>query len=136
MQDLVAGLIDLMIATPVDFLPHLRSGGIKAYAVMGSSRLGVAPEVPTVNEVGLAGLYGSAWYGLWAPKSTPSLAIEKLNLAIVESLADVELRARLAQLGLYVFPREQQTPEALRAYQKAEIEKWWPIIKEFGIKAE
>jgi tripartite-type tricarboxylate transporter receptor subunit TctC len=136
MQDLVAGLIDLMVASPVDFLPHLRSGSIKAYAVMGGSRLGIAPEIPTVDEVALAGLYASAWYGLWAPKSAPSAAIVKLNLAIVESLADVQLRARLAQLGFDVFLREQQTPEALRAYQKAEIEKWWPIIKAAGIKAE
>jgi tripartite-type tricarboxylate transporter receptor subunit TctC len=136
MQDLVAGLIDLMVASPIDFLPHLRSGSIRAYAVMGSSRLAVAPDIPTADEAGLAGLYASAWYALWAPKSAPSVAIAKLNVAIVESLADVQLRARLAQLGFDVFAREQQTPEALATLQKAEIEKWWPIIKAAGIKAE
>jgi tripartite-type tricarboxylate transporter receptor subunit TctC len=136
MQDLVAGLIDVTISSPIDFLPHLRSGSIKAYAVMGSSRLAVVPDIITADEAGLAGLNASAWYALWAPKSAPSVAIAKLNVAIVESLADVQLRARLAQLGFDVFAREQQTPEALAAYQKAEIEKWWPIIKAAKIKGE
>jgi tripartite-type tricarboxylate transporter receptor subunit TctC len=84
---------------------------------------------------GLPRLYGSLWHGLWAPKRTPASIVAKLKAAVVEALADPGVRARLADLGQEIFPREQQTPEALRALQKAEIEKWWPIIKAAGITA-
>jgi tripartite-type tricarboxylate transporter receptor subunit TctC len=133
MQDLVAGLIDLMWASPIDFLPHLRSGSIKAYAVMARSRLAAALEIPTVDEAGLVGTYVSAWDGLWAPKGTPRAIIAKLNTAITEALADGHVRAQLVDFGCDLFPREEQTPEALAAFQRSEIEKWWPIIKAAGI---
>jgi tripartite-type tricarboxylate transporter receptor subunit TctC len=136
MQDLVAGQIDLMIDNPINSLPHLRAGTIKAYAVTAKGRLPQAPEVPTVDEAGLPGFYGSNWFALWAPKGTSKEVVGKLNAAVVEALADSTVRQRMADLGMEVFPREQQTPETLAAYHKAEIEKWWPIIKAAGIKGE
>ena len=108
----------------------------RSYAVTSKTRAEAAPDIPTMDEAGLPGLYLPVWNGMWVPKGTPKDIIDKLNRAVVESLADTTVRKRLAEIGLEVYPREQQTPEALRAYQKAEIEKWWPIVKAAGIKAE
>jgi tripartite-type tricarboxylate transporter receptor subunit TctC len=135
-NDLVAGHIDFMIDLAPNSLPHVRAGTVKAYAVMAKSRLAAAPEIPTVDEAGLPGFYMSAWQALWAPKGTPVSIIARLNSAIVDALADPAVRSRLADLGQESFPREEQTPEALGALQKAEIEKWWPMIKARAIKAE
>jgi tripartite-type tricarboxylate transporter receptor subunit TctC len=134
--DLVAGQVDIMFDTPSGTLAQLRSGNIKAYAVASKSRLSVAPDIPTVDEAGLAGFYISNWRGLWVPRGTPKTVIAKLNSAVADALAEPRVRSRLIDLGYEIFPREQQTPEALAALQKAEIEKWWPIIKAAGIKAE
>jgi tripartite-type tricarboxylate transporter receptor subunit TctC len=112
-QDLVAGQIDLCILDPTTTLPHVRSGSIKAYAVMSKTRLASVPDIPTVDEAGLPGLYASLWHGLWAPKRTPKQVIAKLNTAVVEALDDVAVRARLADLGQEIFSRDQRTPEAL-----------------------
>jgi tripartite-type tricarboxylate transporter receptor subunit TctC len=136
MQDLVAGQIDLMIIQAAVALPQVRAGAIKAYAVTASSRFPAAPDIPTVDEAGLPGIHISGWFALFAPKGTPTEVVTKLNTAVVEALADPTVRARLANLGQEIFPREQQTPQALAAYHKAEIEKWWPIIKAANIKAE
>jgi tripartite-type tricarboxylate transporter receptor subunit TctC len=136
MQDLVAGQIDLMLDNPATSLSQARAGTIKAYATTAKTRLAAAPDIPTADEAGLPGFNVSQWTALWAPKGTPKDIIAKLNAAIVQSLADANVRVRLADLGQDIPPREQQTPEALRAYQQAEIEKWWPIIKAAGIKAE
>ena len=136
MHDLVAGQIDLMIDLSASSLPQALAGSIKAYAVTADSRLAAAPDIPTVDEAGLAGFYISNWHGLWAPKGTAKRIIAKLNAAVANSLANPTIRARLAKLGQEIFPPEQQTPEALYTIQKAEIEKWWPIIKATGIKAE
>jgi tripartite-type tricarboxylate transporter receptor subunit TctC len=136
MQDLVAGQIDLIFADQTTSLPQVRSGNIKAFAVMGKSRLATAPEIPTVDEAGLPGFYCSVWNALFAPKGTPRDIIARLNAAAVEALAEPEVRQRLADLGQQIVPREEQTPEALAVFHKAEIEKWWPIIKAAGIKAE
>ena len=135
MQDLAAGQIDLVISTP-DQLPLLRAESIKALAVTGDTRLAQAPDIPTYGEMGLPALTFYAWIGLFAPKGTPGDIIRRLNAAAVEALADPGVRSRLADLGEGIFPPEQQTPEALGALQRADAEKWWPIIKEFGIKAE
>jgi tripartite-type tricarboxylate transporter receptor subunit TctC len=135
-NDLVAGHIDIMIDLAPNSLPHVRAGTIKAYAVMAKTRLAAAPDIPTVDEAGLPGFYMSAWQALWVPKGTPTGVIAKLNAVIVDALADPALRSRLTDLGQDVFPREQQTPAALGALQKAEIDKWWPIIKAANIKAE
>jgi tripartite-type tricarboxylate transporter receptor subunit TctC len=135
-QDLVAGQIDMGIANPATALPHVQAGSIKAFAVTAKNRLAVAPDIPSVDEAGLPGLYFSLWAGLFAPKSTPRDIIDKLNSAAVDTLSDPNMRHKLAAQGFEIPPREQQTPEALGAYQKAEIEKWWPIIKAANIRAE
>ena len=136
MQALVAGQIDLIFDQASNSLPQVRSGTIRAYAVTGKKRLAAAPEIPTVDEAGLPGFYVSVWHGLWVPKGTPRNIIATLNRAVVETLADPAVRQRLADLSQEIPLREQQTPEALGAFHKAEIEKWWPIIKALGIKAE
>jgi tripartite-type tricarboxylate transporter receptor subunit TctC len=135
-QDLVAGLTDISFDSPSGAIQQLRAGNIRAYAVTAKSRLAIAPDVPTVDEAGLSAFYVSNWRGLWAPRGTPSDIIAQLNAAVGDALADGRVRASLTDLGYEIFPREQQTPEALGAFQKAEIEKWWPIIKAANIKAE
>jgi tripartite-type tricarboxylate transporter receptor subunit TctC len=136
MQDFVAGQIEITIDAPAISLPQLRAGSIKAYAATARNRLASAPDIPTVDEAGLPGFNFSPWVAFFAPKGTPKPIIDKLNAASVEALAAPDVRARFADLGFELFPREEQTPEALAAVQKADIEKWWPIIKAAGIKAE
>jgi len=135
MQDLVAGQIDMSFYVP-DQLRLARGAAIKAYAVTSDTRLTAAPDIPTFAEMGLPAVSYSTWYGFFAPKGTPKDIIAKLNAAAVEALADPAVQSRLADLGLEIFPRERQTPEALGALVKADAEKWWPLIKEFGITAE
>jgi tripartite-type tricarboxylate transporter receptor subunit TctC len=135
-QDLVAGQIDLMISDPVVALAQVRTGTIKAYGVTTKTRVPSAPDIPTLDEAGLPGFEISQWHGLWLPKGTPKNIIAKLNSAVMEALADPKVQARLADLGQEIFPRDRQTPEALAAFQRAEIEKWWPIIKAAKIKGE
>jgi tripartite-type tricarboxylate transporter receptor subunit TctC len=136
MQDLVGGQVDMMLDSASNSLPHVGADGIKAYAALTKSRLASAPDIPTVDEAGLPGFYFSAWYALWAPKATPKNIVTRLNAAVVGALADAKVRTSLADQGMEIFPREQQTPEALGALQKAEIEKWWPIIKAANLKVE
>ena len=136
MQDLVAGQVDLMIDQAANSLPQVRAGTIKAYAVTDKVRLAAAPDIPTVDEAGVPGLHISIWHALWMPKGTPKDIIAKFNAAVVEALADAGTRQRLAQLGQEIPPREEQSPQALFAHHKAEIDKWWPIIKAANIKAE
>jgi tripartite-type tricarboxylate transporter receptor subunit TctC len=134
-QDLVAGQIDLYFGTLV-FIPQVRAGTIKAYAVTSDTRLAAAPDIPTFGESGLPTLSWTAWYGLFAPKGTPRDIIGKLNAAAVGALADPAVRSRFRDLGFEGFPRERQTPETLGVLVKTGAEKWWPIIKAAGIKAE
>jgi tripartite-type tricarboxylate transporter receptor subunit TctC len=134
LQDLVAGQIDLMFDQVANAMPQARAGKIKAYAVTAKTHAAVAPDLPTVDEAGLPGFYISVWHGMWAPKGTPTDILGKLNTAVVETLADPMVRQRLSDLGQEIPPRDQQTPQGLSTFQKAEIEKWWPIIKAAGIK--
>ncbi len=133
MQDLIAGHIDLMFFATIA-LEHVRAGSIKAYAITGKTRLAVASDIPTADEAGLPGFYYSPWFAFC--KGTPREVINTLNTAVVDALADTAVRKRLIETGYEIVPREQQTPEALAVFQKAEIEKWWPIIKEAGVKVE
>jgi tripartite-type tricarboxylate transporter receptor subunit TctC len=136
MQDLIAEHVDWMISTPNDALPQMRLGNVKAFAVMAKTRLASAPEIPTVDEAGLPGFYFSNFGAIWAPRGTPKTLIVKLNAAAVGALADANARAHLSSLGWEIPRADQQTPEALAALQRAEIEKWWPIIKSAGIKTQ
>ena len=136
MQDLLAGRLDLMVDQASNSLPQVRAGKIRVYAVTAKTRLSSAPDIPTVDEAGLPGLYVSVWFGIWAPKGTPHDIVAKVNAAMVSALADSAVRQRLADLGQEIPPREQQSPEALAAFHKAETEKWWPLVKAAGIKPE
>ena len=136
MQDVVAGHVDLICGEASQMLAHVRAGKMKPYAVLAESRWAGAPEVPTIDEAGVPGLHISFWHGLWVPKDTAKDRVVRLNAAVVESLADPLVQQRFADLGQDIPARDRQTPEALFAHHKAEIEKWWPIIKAANIKPE
>jgi tripartite-type tricarboxylate transporter receptor subunit TctC len=136
MQDLISGQIQIMIDQSSNSLPQVRNKLIKAFAVTSKTRLAVAPDIPTVDEAGMPRFYISVWHGLWVPKDTPKPIIAKLAAAVRAAFADPATRKRFLDLGQEIPPVEQQTPEALGAYQKAEIEKWWPLIKAAHIKVE
>jgi tripartite-type tricarboxylate transporter receptor subunit TctC len=136
MTDLVAGQVDLLVVQGAAALPQIRAGKIKAIANLSPQRSASIPDIPTSDEGGVPGLYMSGWFGFFAPKGTPKDVIATLNSAMVQALADPAVRARFTELGLDVASREQQTPEGLAGFQKAEIDKWWPIIKEAGISAQ
>jgi tripartite-type tricarboxylate transporter receptor subunit TctC len=136
LQDMLAGHIDFLFSVAANAVPLLRTGDIKGYAVTSSERLGVVPEIPTVDEAGLPGFYMSNWHGIWAPKGVSPDIRNALNAAVIETLADPSVRRHLVDLGQEIAPRDRQTPEGLAALQKDEIEKWWPIIREAGLKLE
>jgi tripartite-type tricarboxylate transporter receptor subunit TctC len=136
MQDLLAAQIDFMIEPSSNFKSLLGAGSVKPYAITGRTRLPSSPDIPTADEAGLPGFFASLWYGLWVPKDTPKDIVAKLNATMVQVLADPPVRKRFEELGIGITPLVQQSPEALRAYQKAEAERWWPIIKAANIKME
>ncbi len=136
MQDLLAEQIDFMIEPSSNFKSLLGAGSVKPYAITGKTRLPSSPDIPTADEAGVPGFFASLWYGLWVPKGTSKDIIAKLNAIMVQVLADPQVKQRFGELGIEITPLAQQSPEALRAYQKAETERWWPIIKASGIKAE
>ncbi len=136
MQDLLAGQIDFMIEPASNFKSLVASRSVKPFAITGRARLPSSPDIPTADEAGLPGFFASLWYGLWVPKDTPKDIIAKLNATLVQVLADPAVKKRLDDLGIQITPLAQQSPEALRTFQKAETERWWPIIKASNIKAE
>jgi len=136
MQDVLSGTIDLIVVQAAVALPHVKSGAIKPLVNMSPARSVVLPTIPTADEQGVKGLYVGGWFGFFAPKGTPREVVVKLNNAMVQALADPTIKARFADMGLDLATREQQSPEGLAAFHKAEIEKWYPIIRAAGIKAE
>ena len=136
MQGLLTGEIDLLCPQPPIVLPLVNDGKIRPYAVTAQKRMAIAPEIPAGEEGGVADFDLSVWHGLWAPKDTPKTIVAKLNASIVEALGNASVRKPLGDSGQEIATREQQTPEGFRAFQKAEIEKWWPIIKAANIKGE
>jgi tripartite-type tricarboxylate transporter receptor subunit TctC len=137
MQDMMAGQIQLMFDQAATSLPLVRAGSTRPYAVTAATRLAAAPDLPTADEAGLPGFHIAVWTALWAPRATPRAVIDKLNAAVVEAVADAAVRKRLTQeLGQDLPRRAQQTPEALYAYQKAEIDKWWPLIRAANIRPQ
>ncbi len=136
MTDLISGQVDLLVVQGAIALAQIRGGRIKALANLSPQRSASMPDIPTSEESGVPGLYMAGWFGFWAPKGTPKDIIATLNAAMVEALGDPAVVARFTELGLDVAPRTQQTPEGLAAFQQAEIDKWWPIIKSAGIGAQ
>jgi tripartite-type tricarboxylate transporter receptor subunit TctC len=136
MQDLLAGQIDMLIDQAANSLPQLHGGKIKGYAVTASTRLAVAPEVPTTDEAGLPGFYVTTWHGIWVPRATPAAIVDRLNAAAREALAGEALQRRFAELGQDIPPPEMQTVRALAEFQKAEVERWTPLLKAAGFKPD
>jgi tripartite-type tricarboxylate transporter receptor subunit TctC len=136
MQDLLAEQIDFMIEPSSNFKALIGAGSVKPFAITGKMRLASAPNIPTADEAGLPGFFTSLWYGLWVPKGTPKDIIAKLNGTMSEILADPKVKQRFDELGIQITALDQQSPEALRAFQKAEADRWWPIIKAANIKVE
>jgi tripartite-type tricarboxylate transporter receptor subunit TctC len=136
LQDVIAGQIDIMFDQAANSIPQVQAAKIKAFAVTAKERLKALPDVPTVDEAGLPGLYIAVWHGLWAPKGTPKDVTAKLTAAVIEALADPQVREKFAALGQDIPEPAQQTAEALRAHHEAEIKLWWPLIKAAGIKIE
>jgi len=136
MQDLMAGRVDIMFDQAANAIGQVRAGTIKAHAVMTKQRWHLAPDIPTIDEAGAQGLHVSYWHALWAPKGTPADIVAKVNAAVVGALADAKVQQSFAAQGQDIWPRPQQTPQALAAFYKAEIDKWWPIIKAAGLKVE
>jgi tripartite-type tricarboxylate transporter receptor subunit TctC len=136
MQDLIAGQVDIMFDQAANAITQIRAGAIRAYAVMAERRWHGAPDIPTIDEAGVPGLHVSYWHGLWAPKGTPKEIVSTVNAAVVSALADPNVQQRYAAQGQDIWPQERQMPAALAAYHKAEIEKWWPVIRAAHVKAE
>jgi tripartite-type tricarboxylate transporter receptor subunit TctC len=134
LQDLVAGQIDVIVDQASNSLPQVQAGNIRAYAISDTKRSAAAPNIPTAEEAGLPGFQVSLWSAFWLPKGTPREVIVKLSEAVKAALADPAVRKRLEDVGVEIPPVDQQTPEALRAHQKAEADKWWPVIKAAGVK--
>ena len=136
MTDLLSGTVDLAVLQAAVSMPQMQAGTIKPLANLSPTHSASLPEIPTSDEAGVPGYYMSGWFGLYAPKATPPEIVTRLNTAMIQALAEPDVRRRFAELGLDIAAREQQTPQGLAKFQKAEIDKWWPIIKASGIRGE
>jgi tripartite-type tricarboxylate transporter receptor subunit TctC len=136
MNDLVAGQIDVMIDQLSNSINQVRAGNIRAYAVTDAKRVESASDIPTTDEAGLSGFHMTLWSGMWVPKGTPKEIVAKLNASVVDALNDPAVRKQLENLGLQMPPKDKLSPEALGAWQKAEIAKWWPMIKAANVKVD
>jgi tripartite-type tricarboxylate transporter receptor subunit TctC len=136
LNDLVAGQIDIIVDQLSNSINQVRAGTIRGYAVTDTKRAAQAADIPTVDEAGLPGFHMTLWSGLWVPKGTPKEIVAKLNAAAIEALSDPAVRKQLENLGLQMTPLDQLSPEALGNWQKAEIAKWWPMIKAANVKVE
>jgi tripartite-type tricarboxylate transporter receptor subunit TctC len=136
MNDLVAGQIDLIVDQTSNSIQQVRAGTIRAYAIVDSKRVESAPDIPTTDEAGLPGFHMTLWSGMWVPKGTPKDIVAKLNAAAVEAMNDPAVRKQLENLGLQMPPKDKLSPEALGERQKAEIARWWPIIKAANVKVD
>jgi tripartite-type tricarboxylate transporter receptor subunit TctC len=136
MQDMVAGTIQMSMFPVTVSLPQVKAGHARSYAITSPKRSAAAPEIPSVDEAGLPNFHISLWWGFWMPKGTPKDIVAKVNAAVVETLADPAVQKRVADQGLDMPAPDQRTSEALAAYQKAEIDKWWPIIRSANIRAQ
>jgi tripartite-type tricarboxylate transporter receptor subunit TctC len=135
-KDLVGGQVDMIVDTPSTSGQNVKNGLIKAFVLAGKDRTPVLPDVPTVDEAGLKGMYFYFWHAIWAPKGTPKPIIARLNEAVTKAVADPVTRQRLEKIGQEFFPATMTTPEGLAKFQKEEAEKWWPVIKAQGIKVQ
>ncbi len=136
LMDLIGGQIDVMIDQAANSMPQVNAGTVRPYAVTAKARIPSAPNIPTVDEAGLPGYYDSVWHGMWVPHGVPKEIVAKINAAARDAFADANVQKRFAEIGLTLPPEEERTPEALAIYQKAEIDKWWPIVKSANIKGE
>ena len=136
LQDLLAGQIDMMIDQPSNSLPHVQAGKVRALAVTAPTRMAAAPDIPTTDEAGLPGFYTSVWQAMWVPRGTPDAVVEALNKAVRDALADPKVRQRFSDLGQEIPPAEQQTARWLSDFQKAEIDKWVPLMKAAKVKTD
>jgi tripartite-type tricarboxylate transporter receptor subunit TctC len=136
MTDMMSGTVDLAVLQAAVSMPQMQAGTVKALANLSPTRSASLPEIPTSDEAGVPGYYMSGWFGLYAPKGTPPAIVTRLNTAMMQALAEPDVRRRFAELGLDIAAREQQTPEGLARFQKTEMDKWWPIIKASGIRGE
>jgi tripartite-type tricarboxylate transporter receptor subunit TctC len=136
MTDMMSGTVDLAVLQAAVSMPQMQAGTVKALANLSPTRSASLPEIPTSDEAGVPGYYMSGWFGLYAPRGTPPTVVTRLNTAMMQALAEPDVRRRFAELGLDIAAREQQTPEGLARFQKAEMDKWWPIIKASGIRGE
>jgi tripartite-type tricarboxylate transporter receptor subunit TctC len=136
MQDLLSGQINMMCTASGSFLPLVKNGQIRAYAVTATQRMAAAPDLPTVDEAGLPGIHTSVWNAIWGPKGTPHDAVAKLNAAARKAMDDPAVVQRVIDMGLDMPPKDQRTSEALAALQRSGIETWWPIMKAAGIKPQ
>ena len=133
---LLGGQVDVLCDQTTQTVPQIKANNVKLYGVTTRNRVKVLPNAPTLAEQGLKDFEVKVWHGIYAPKGTPPAAIDKLNGALRAALKDPAVTARMKDLGAVIVPEDKQTPEGLRTWLASEIDKWSPIIKAAGVKAD